>query len=31
LYRYHGQRYSTRMQHDPGPKLRVRVDVRPAA
>jgi len=31
LYRYHGQRYSTRMQHDPGPKMRVRVDVRPAA
>ncbi len=31
LYRYNGQRYSTRMPHDPGRKIRVRVDVRPAA
>ena len=30
LYRYNGQRYSTRMPHDPGHKIRVRVDVRPA-
>ncbi len=30
LYRYNGQRYSTRMPYDPGNKLRVRVDVRPA-
>ncbi len=30
LYRYNGQRYSTRMPYDPGERLRVRVDVRPA-
>ena len=30
LYRYNGQKYSTRMPYDPGQKLRVRVDVRPA-
>ena len=29
-YRYHGQKYSTVMPYDPGAKLRVRVDVRPA-
>ena len=31
LYRYNGQRYATRMSHDPGDRIRVRVDVRPAA
>jgi uncharacterized protein YcfJ len=30
LYSYHGQKYQTRMPYDPGPRLRVRVDVRPA-
>ena len=30
VYRYKGQRYSTRMPYDPGKELRVRVDVRPA-
>ena len=30
VYRYQGQRYATRMPYDPGDKLRVRVDVRPA-
>ncbi|MEM1175817.1 MAG: glycine zipper 2TM domain-containing protein [Pseudomonadota bacterium] len=30
VYRYNGQRYSTRMPFDPGERLRVRVDVRPA-
>jgi len=30
LYRYNGQRYSTHMPHDPGHKIRVRVDIRPA-
>jgi len=30
-YRYHGQKYQTEMPHDPGMKIRVRVDVRPAA
>ena len=29
-YRYHGQKYETKMPHDPGRKIRVRVDVRPA-
>lgn len=29
-YRYHGQKYSTVMPHDPGNRIRVRVDVRPA-
>ncbi len=29
-YRYHGQKYATRMPYDPGDKLRIRVDVRPA-
>lgn len=30
VYRYHGQKYATRMPHDPGRKIRVRVDIRPA-
>jgi uncharacterized protein YcfJ len=30
VYRYHGQKYATRMPNDPGRKLRVRVDIRPA-
>ena len=29
-YRYHGQKYQTQMPKDPGRKIRVRVDVRPA-
>jgi uncharacterized protein YcfJ len=29
-YEYHGQRYHTRMPYDPGERLRIRVDVRPA-
>ena len=29
-YRYHGQKYQTEMPYDPGNKLRVRVDIRPA-
>lgn len=29
MYRYQGQRYSTRMPHDPGDRIRVRVDIRP--
>ena len=29
VYRYKGQKYATRMPHDPGRKLRIRVDVRP--
>lgn len=29
-YRYHGQKYMTEMPYDPGKKLRIRVDVRPA-
>ncbi len=29
-YRYHGQKYRTRMPYDPGARLRIRVDVRPA-
>lgn len=31
VYRYKGQRYSTRMPYDPGREIRVRVDVRPAS
>ena len=31
VYRYQGQKYSTRMPYDPGRELRVRVDVRPAS
>lgn len=30
VYRYHGQKYATRMSNDPGRKIRVRVDIRPA-
>ena len=30
VYRYHGQTYSTRMPYDPGKKIKVRVDIRPA-
>ena len=30
VYRYHGQRYMTEMPYDPGNRIRVRVDVRPA-
>ena len=29
-YRYHGETFVTRMDHDPGPFVRVRVDVAPA-
>ena len=29
-YRYHGQKYVTEMPYDPGRRIRVRVDVRPA-
>jgi len=31
VYRYHGQKYVTEMPYDPGNRIRVRVDVRPAA
>ena len=30
LYHYHGRQYETRLPQDPGPQLRVRVDVIPA-
>jgi uncharacterized protein YcfJ len=30
VYRYHGQKYSTRMPYDPGKRIKVRVDIRPA-
>lgn len=30
LYRYKGQKYMTEMPYDPGKRLRVRVDIRPA-
>ena len=30
MYRYHGQKYMTEMPYDPGRKIRIRVDVRPA-
>ena len=30
-YRYNGQKYMTEMPYDPGHKLRIRVDVRPAS
>lgn len=30
VYRYKGQRYATRMPYDPGDRLKVRVDIRPA-
>lgn len=29
VYRYKGQKYATRMPHDPGDRLRIRVDIRP--
>ncbi len=29
-YRYHGQKYVTEMPYDPGKRIRVRVDIRPA-
>ena len=31
VYRYNGQKYSTRLPYDPGDRIRVRVDVRPTA
>ena len=30
IYKYHGQKYATQMPYDPGNRLRIRVDVRPA-
>lgn len=30
VYRYKGQRYATRMPYDPGKRIKVRVDIRPA-
>jgi uncharacterized protein YcfJ len=30
VYRYKGQKYATRMPYDPGHKIKVRVDIRPA-
>lgn len=30
VYSYHGQKYATRMPTDPGKKIRIRVDIRPA-
>ena len=30
-YRYNGQKYRTRMPYNPGNRLRIRVDIRPAA
>ena len=30
VYRYRGQNYSTRMPYDPGRKMKIRVDIRPA-
>ncbi|MGI9220076.1 MAG: glycine zipper 2TM domain-containing protein [Woeseiaceae bacterium] len=30
VYRYHGQKYLTRMPNQPGKKIRIRVDIRPA-
>ena len=30
LYRYHGQKYVTEMPYDPGNRIKVRVDIRPA-
>lgn len=29
VYRYNGQKYATRMPHDPGRRIRIRVDIRP--
>ena len=31
VYKYHGRTYATRTPFDPGKKIRIRVDVRPAA
>jgi uncharacterized protein YcfJ len=31
IYTYHGRKYATRTPFDPGKKLKIRVDVRPAA
>jgi len=31
IYSYHGRKYATRTPYDPGKKIRIRVDVRPAA
>lgn len=31
VYSYNGRRYATTMPHDPGKRLRIRVDVRPAS
>lgn len=30
VYRYHGQKYATRMPYDPGKRIKIRVDIRPA-
>lgn len=30
IYAYHGRKYATTTPHDPGKKIRIRVDVRPA-
>jgi uncharacterized protein YcfJ len=30
VYRYRGQNYATRMPYDPGRKMKIRVDIRPA-
>ena len=30
IYKYHGQKYATQMPYDPGKRIRIRVDVRPA-
>jgi uncharacterized protein YcfJ len=30
VYKYQGQRYATRMPYDPGRRIKVRVDIRPA-
>ena len=30
VYKYHGQKYSTRMPYDPGKRIKIRVDIRPA-
>lgn len=31
IYAYHGRKYATRTPYDPGKKIRIRVDVRPAS
>ena len=30
VYKYHGQKYATQMPYNPGDRIRIRVDVRPA-